>query len=276
MSPLPTVDRAPTTPETSGLAAQVEPSTAVRLPEAARIAQAEAACLAGNSSGAKAFDWRALVEPDFWASVPSDVPELLRLLDNADLYVQDEIDVRHLPTLTRVWSRKGRRGQRLVRAPGRNTRFVAFGAVDWRDGWHSVGFGLKRTAELFCLQLDHLVERSQSRGRIAMVLVDNAKIHTREGAKLVGETLDKHGDKLRLVYTPAYDPESNPTERLWPPLRRSVTHNHHRDDSVDLYHDTEGYFARLDLDPNLALQHIGSPFATTQPNKRPQAVPTQS
>ena len=47
------------------------------------------------------------------------------------------------PTLTRVWSRKGRRGQRLVEAPGKNAKVTGFGALDWRDGFfHGLGHGV--------------------------------------------------------------------------------------------------------------------------------------
>lgn len=203
----------------------------------------------------------SLVDHDLLGAVSPDVPALLRLLPTADRYVQDEVEIRHHPTLTRRWSRKGRHGQRRVRAPGQSLKVLAFGAVDWRDGWNSVGFGRNRSATLFCKQLDHLVERSQQRGRIAIVLGDNANIHTPWGSKLVRETVKRHGDRLRLVYTPAYDPEANPTERLWPPFRRAVTHNHHRDDMVDLYHDALAYFDELDNDPQRVLRHIGSPYA---------------
>ena len=41
------------------------------------------------------FDVHALVDPDLWDQIPADVPELLALLPKADLYVQDEVDVRH-------------------------------------------------------------------------------------------------------------------------------------------------------------------------------------
>jgi transposase len=207
------------------------------------------------------FDVHALVEPDLWEQIPADVPDLLALLPRADLYVQDEVDVRHHPTLTRVWSRKGHHGQRLVRAPGISPKAVGFAAVDWRDGWCSWGFAPGRTAQPFVHQLDHLVARSQARGRLAIVLLDNAKIHTPHGAKVVREALERHGDKLRLVPTPAYDPQANPTERLWPPFRRRVTHNHHRAEVVDLFRDAFRYFAELDAHPARALRHLGSPFA---------------
>lgn len=223
---------------------------------------------------AASYDWRSLVEPDLWQSVPDDVPELLRLLATSDLYVQDEVDVRLQPTVTRVWSHKGHQGQRLVQAPGRNEKFSAFVAADWRDGWVSVGYAMRRTADIFCLQLDHLVERSQQSGRTAMVLLDNAKIHTPQGSKLVEEALAKHGDKLRLVFIPTYDPEANPIERLWPPLRRAVTHNHRRSWMLDLYDDVRAYLDKLN--PAKVLRHIGSPFANKQPDHPSTAIPTQT
>jgi transposase len=210
------------------------------------------------------FAWRDLVEPDWWACVPADVAELLALLPTADLYVQDEVDVRLHPTLTRLWSRKGKAGQRHIPAPGQNARFVAAGAADWRDGWLSVGFALGRTAALVSGQLDHLVARSQQRGRTAIVVLDNARVHTPRGARLIRDAVARHGDKLRLVYTPAYDPDANPTERLWRPMRRRLTHNHHRHDLLDLYTDAERYFEALDADPDTVLRHIGSPHAATQ------------
>jgi Winged helix-turn helix len=45
---------------------------------------------------------------------PEDLPRLLGLLERADPYLQDEVEVALHPTLTRVWSRSGRSGQRLV------------------------------------------------------------------------------------------------------------------------------------------------------------------
>src|SRR5262245_29036957 len=60
----------------------------------------------------------ALVEPDLLAEVPPDLDDLLHLLPRADLYLQDEVQFAFHPTLTRAWCRKGRRGQRLVEAPG--------------------------------------------------------------------------------------------------------------------------------------------------------------
>ena len=200
----------------------------------------------------------ALGELELLPEVPPDVPELLRLLPHADLYVQDEVQLALHPTLTRVWSPKGHGGQRLVRAPGVNQKCYGFGQVDWRDGDLCFGFSPHRDADTFCLQLDDAATRSKARGRIAIVLCDNAKTHTTKGSKRVRETLARHGDALRLVYTPAYDPDSNPIERLWRVWRRDVTHNHHRDDFWDLYADAEAEVERWQADPDAVLRHIGS------------------
>ena len=56
--------------------------------------------------------------------LPPDLPALLALLPGADLSLQDELRAALHPTLTRVWSPRGRRGQRHVEAPGRNAKVV--------------------------------------------------------------------------------------------------------------------------------------------------------
>lgn len=239
------------------------PSSAAALPlteQSAALVPADAPAELAPSP----FDWHALVEPDWWDKVPADVAEVLGLLPHADLYVQDELNLDLHPTLTRTWSRKGRRGQRRVRAPGQNRKLVGFGAVDWRTGWLSHGIGWRRDSAAICLQLTQLVERSQRRGRTVLLLWDNLGIHTRRGSKRLRAWLDEHAEQIRLIYTPRYDPDANPVERLWRAMRPKVTHNHHRDDLVGLYADARTYFDGLDAAPEQVLAHIGSPCAPVQ------------
>src|SRR6266511_2905629 len=160
--------------------------------------------------------------------VPEDLPWLLRLLPRADVYLQDEVEIALHPTLTRVWSAKGRRRQRLVETPGNNEQQYGFGLVDGRDGWLDWERALGRRAAPLCAQLSRAVQRSQARGRIAMVLLDNLGIHTAKGSLLLRQLLTELRGQLVLVYTPAYDPESNRNEWLWRSLRRAVTHTHSR------------------------------------------------
>ena len=132
---------------------------------------------------------------------PEDLPRLLGLLERADLYLQDEVEVALHPTLTRVWSRRGHTGQRLVQAPGKNYKRCGFGLVDWRDGWLDFELADGRRAAPLCEQLRRALARSRSRGRIAMVILDNLGIHTPKGSRLLRGLLAELGEELVLVYT---------------------------------------------------------------------------
>jgi transposase len=202
-----------------------------------------------------------LVEADLWDQLPADLEDLLTLLPHADLYLQDEMQVAFHPTLTRVWSRKGRRGQRLVEAPGDNRKVYGFGLLDWRDGWFDGRMALGRTADVFCQQVRAAVARSQQRGRVAIVIADNLRTHTPAGSLLVRSMLAELKAHLRLVYTPAYDPDANRIEWLWRVSRRVVTHTHHRRTFDQLLADLETHFRTLARTPAEVLRHIGSPFA---------------
>jgi DDE superfamily endonuclease len=146
--------------------------------------------------------------------MPEDLPRLLGLLGRADLYLQDEVEVALHPTLTRVWSRVGRPGQHLVQAPGTNRKQYGFGLVDWRDGHLDWQLAHGRHAAPLCDQLRRAVARSRSRGRIAMVILDNLGIHTPKGSRLLRGLLEELGERLVLVYTPTYDPDDNRIEWL--------------------------------------------------------------
>lgn len=193
---------------------------------------------------------------------PEDLPRLLGLLAGADLYLQDEVEVALHPTLTRVWSRAGRAGQRLVQAPGNNERRYGFGLVDWRDGQLDFALAEGRRAVPLCAQLRRAVARSRSRGRIAMVILDNLGIHTPKGSRLLRGLLEELGEQLVLVYTPTYDPDANRIEWLWRGLRRAVTHTHQRQTLAELLADAEQWAAAIS--PAQVLSQIGSPFALDQ------------
>jgi transposase len=202
-----------------------------------------------------------LLEPDLISQVPADLADLLALLPQADVYLQDEVQFAFHPTLTRVWCRKGRRGQRLVVAPGQNAKVYGFGIVDWVDGWFDGQLAAGRTAAAFCAQVRTAVARSQARGRVAIVLADNLRTHTASGSKLVRQMLEELRDQLKIVYTPAYDPDANRIEWLWRISRRAVTHNHQRDTWQEVQDDIRDHFALLAQRPNEVLHHIGSAFA---------------
>lgn len=192
--------------------------------------------------------------------VPDDLPRLLALVPGADLYLQDEVEVALHPTLSRVWCARGRRGQRLVEAPGTNDKRYGFGLVDWREGWFDWSLETGRRAAPFCAQLRRALARSARRNRIAIVLCDNLSIHTPRGSRLLRALLEEANateERLVLVYTPAYDPEANRIEWLWRALRRVVTHCHTRESLDPLLADADAWATALS--PTDVLAHIGSP-----------------
>ncbi len=195
-----------------------------------------------------------LVEADLWNELPAYLPEFLALMPRADLYLQDEIQFVFHPTLTHVWSRKGRCGQRLVEAPWDHRKAYGFGLIDWRDGWVAPG----RTVDVFCEQVRAAVARSKQRGRVAIVIADHLKTHTSAGSLLVRSLLTELQEHLHLVYTPAYDPDANHIEWLWRVSRRAVTHDHHRSTFELLLADVEQHFQALAQAPTEILRHIGS------------------
>jgi transposase len=211
------------------------------------------------------------VDADLLDQVPDDLAALLQALPGADLYLQDEVQVAFHPTLTRVWSRRGRRGQRLVEAPGANAKVYGFGIVDWCDGWFDGFLAPGRTAGAFCHQLRTAVARSRARGRVAIVVADNLRTHTVAGSKLVRQLLAELQGQLYLVYTPPYDPDANRIEWLWRRTRRAVTHNHQRETFDDVQADLRDHFQRLAAQPNVVLRQVGSPFAD-EPALQPAAV----
>lgn len=202
--------------------------------------------------------------------VEADLRDLLTRLPQADLYLQDEVQFAFHPTLTRIWSSKGRRGQRLVEAPGDNRKVYGFGLVDWRDGWFDGRIAPGRTADVFCEQVRAAVARSQQRGRAAIVIADNLKTHMPAGSLLVRSLLAEFKEHLYLVYTPAYDPDANRIEWLWRISRRVVTHNHQRPTFELLLADAQDHFHTLAQAPADVLRHIGSPFAPDKHTTQPQ------
>jgi len=194
-----------------------------------------------------------------------DLPALLARLPRADLYLQDEVQAALHPTLTRVWSRKGRRGQRLVEAPGTNAKVTGFGALDWRDGFFHGLTAPGRRAQPFVDQLTALLARSRARGRHALVLADNLSIHTSAGSRTLRAFLAEQADAITIVYPPTYDPDANRIEWPWRSTRRAVTHAHQRTSLDDLTTDLTDHFADLAADPDAVLRHVGSPNAPAPP-----------
>jgi len=176
----------------------------------------------------------------------------------ADLYGQDEADLALLPTLTRTWMQRGE--QLKVAAPGNNEKCSVSATVDLAEGWLWWLTHDKRCAEQFGATLSACAARSEKRGRLAVLLVDNAQSHQVGKTGIVRRWLDRLQGWVVLVFQPKYSPESQPTERLWRQWRPNVTHNHTRGTLAQLVADSDGWLARAAAAPVAVLRMLSLPL----------------
>jgi hypothetical protein len=175
----------------------------------------------------------------------------------ADLYAQDEAELALLPTLTRTWMRRGQ--QLKVAAPGTNQKRSVSSTVDLGDGGLIWLNDRRRCVAQFCAIAHTCVRRSSARGRVAVLLVDNAANHRVGKTGWVRALLDADAGQLVLVFQPAYCPEVQPVERLWRQWRPNVTHNHTRKDLDELQGDSNRWLQRMAADPMAVLSAVGMP-----------------
>jgi DDE superfamily endonuclease len=181
----------------------------------------------------------------------------LLLAGRADLYGQDEADLALLPTLSRAWMPRG--SQLKVPAPGTNQKCSVSAAVDLSAGWLWWFTHPKRCAVQFGVTLCALAKRSTSRGRLAVVLADNAPSHQVGKTGIIRRFLAALSGQVVLVFQPRYSPEVQPVERLWRQWRPNVTHNHTRGDLEELEADSDRWLRRAAADPTGVLQMLGMP-----------------
>jgi DDE superfamily endonuclease len=173
----------------------------------------------------------------------------------ADLYGQDEADLALLPTLARTWMRRGE--QLKVPAPGTNRKCSVSATIDLGEGWLWWFDHPKRSAVQFGVTLFACANRSERRGRLAVVLVDNAPSHQVGKTGIVRRFLNAMAGRVVLVFQPKYSPEAQPTERLWRQWRPNVTHNHTRGVLEELLDDSDAWLARTAAHPAGILQLLG-------------------
>lgn len=173
----------------------------------------------------------------------------------ADLYGQDEADLALLPTLTRTWMRKGQQLQ--IPAPGTNEKCSVSAAIDLADGALLFRTDARRCAAQFCATLRACAERSTARGRLAVLLVDNAQSHRVGKTGIVRRALQTLAGRVVLVFLPAYSPDLQPVEDLWRGWRPNVTHNHRRATLAALQADSDGWLERMAAAPTQVLQLLG-------------------
>jgi hypothetical protein len=193
-----------------------------------------------------------VVDPADQAAVAA-VCHLVRT-GQADLYGQDEADLALLPTLTRTWMRRGH--QRRILAPGTNEKRSVSAAVDLGDGKLLWRTDKSRTAVQFTATLQRCAQRSTARGRVAVLLVDNARSHQVGKTGIVRSALVALAGRVVLVFLPNYSPHLQPAAKLWRQWRPNVTHNHTRTTMAALTADSDAWLKKMARRPRAVLQAL--------------------
>ena len=86
-----------------------------------------------------------------------------------------------------------------------------------------------------------------------IVMLDNAKWHH---AKRIQAFVQKHSDRLELLFLPPYSPELNPIERVWKLTRKRITHNRYFCTMSDMICDLMTQFFWWNTTPNETLRTL--------------------
>ena len=119
----------------------------------------------------------------------------------------------------------------------------------------------KRSAVQFGVTFCACAKRCQARGRLAVLLVDNAPSHQVGKTGIIRRFLTALAGQVVLVFQPKYSPELQPTERLWRQWRPNVTHNHTRGELDDLIDDSDRWLERMAATPAALLAALALPPA---------------
>jgi hypothetical protein len=140
-----------------------------------------------------------------------------------EIWAQDEARLGLSPIVRRVWTEKGKRP--IAPSQRRYEWVYVYGFVHPSSG--RVEWLLLPTCntELFQLAIDYFVEAvGIGPEKHVVLVVDRAGWHTTKSLRIPKE--------LHLFPLPAYSPELQPSERLWPLLRESAANQDLKDMDV--------------------------------------------
>jgi transposase len=128
-----------------------------------------------------------------------------------EVWAEDEARLGLKPILRRVWAKRGQRPQAVVYP--RYEWLWVYAAVHPASGpvfWAMLPY---LNAEVMGLFLNEFV-RSEAAGKRIVMVMDQATAHRAKALKVP--------ERITIEALPAYSPELNPTERLWPLVKEGV------------------------------------------------------
>jgi transposase len=155
------------------------------------------------------------------AWVQTKLPALFaaKIAEGWRIFFQDEVGFQTEGTLAYTWGPKGQSIE--IKNYGRHGRVNLLGAFELGTGvFYGVLTSFKVTAMRFRRFICHL--KGEMRTDKILLICDNASFHK---AKWLQDWFGQQAAWLRVEFLPAYSPDFNPIERLWPWFKGEFTHN---------------------------------------------------
>ena len=135
--------------------------------------------------------------------------------EKAEIWWGDETAVKPECHFRRGYSPKGKTP--VVRQPAKRFHSSLISAINNSGKMQWMALDQALNAEIFVKFLKQLIKY---RKRKIILVVDNLRVHH---SRIVKQWLEKHKDRIELVYLPAYSPDLNPDEYLNNDLKQSIT-----------------------------------------------------
>lgn len=164
---------------------------------------------------------------------------------NDTFMFEDESTVDQHPTLHGMWVLKGTKAK--IRTFGNHVKRHVFAATNPLTGKTVSMVTKKLTAGTFIAFLGRLL------GNITKpftLILDNSPCHK---AKVVMRFLERHKDRLSVLWMPRYSPDLNPEEQIWKDMKLNVCHNYLFGTANRLSWGIRCYFRRLKPEKAMAL-----------------------
>jgi transposase len=168
--------------------------------------------------------------------------------ENAEIFWGDEMGLRSDHATGRSFAPIGRTP--LIVVSGKRFGCNMISAITNRGKLYFMVFPGRFTAAVFLQFLRRLVRQV---GRLLFLIVDGHPVHR---AASVREWLDRHAERIRLFFLPAYSPELNPDEYLNQDVKSNSVGRRRARNADELIANVRGYLRGTQKQPNIVASYF--------------------
>jgi transposase len=157
--------------------------------------------------------------------------------------------IRDYQAIQRTWFFKGK--QRIIPTLGKHKGVKLLGILNYETGHVYCQEDEKYDAEVFLNFLRNVLMLYPV-GNITIIL-DNSRIHH---AKLLKPLLQKHNERLNLVFLPPYSPNLNLIEGLWRWMKSEIINNIFYDSVKEIQKEVRSFIDSIIKVPEIVIDRL--------------------